>query len=40
MTAQAIFSNLAELLKPSNGSPPVRSAMRWATGWIPPPVRL
>src|SRR5512132_1011530 len=38
MTATAILSNGAELLKPSKASPPVSSAIRWATGWMPPPV--
>jgi hypothetical protein len=38
MTAQAISSNLAFDLNPSKVRPPVSSAIRWATGWIPPPV--
>src|SRR5215208_680098 len=38
MTATAILSKGAELLKPSKASPPVISAIRWATGWMPPPV--
>src|SRR6478752_1202272 len=38
MTATAILSNGAELEKPSKASPPVRSAILWATGWMPPPV--
>src|SRR5690349_23147987 len=38
MTATASLSNGAELEKPSKASPPVRSAIFWATGWMPPPV--
>src|SRR6478609_4120843 len=38
MTATAIFSNFADEENPSNASPPVSSAIRAATGWIPPPV--
>jgi hypothetical protein len=38
MTATAILSNGAPLAKPSKASPPVRSAIFWATGWMPPPV--
>jgi hypothetical protein len=38
MTATAISSKPAFDLNPSNGLPPLRSAIRWATGWIPPPV--
>jgi hypothetical protein len=38
MTATAILSNGADEANPSNGWPPVSSAIRAATGWIPPPV--
>jgi hypothetical protein len=38
MTATAILSKGAELLKPSKASPPVSSAIFAATGWMPPPV--